>query len=252
MSEILNFPILVLVVSFLILWASTRIGSSFSQRIDTVHEDFGLILTATLTLLGLIVGFTFSMAVTTYNERRIHEEDEANAIGTEYLRTDFLPAADRDCARSLLRAYLHQRVLFYEVRSWENSSHIEAATDQLHGELWRSVTPAAAQGTPVAALVIAGMNDVLNSEGYTKAAWLKRIPAEAWLLLGVVSMSGNLMIGLYLRQGRTSRYLLLALPAIVSLSLFLIADMNTPRGGLIHIEPRNLIRLSQSFETAGR
>ena len=46
--------------------------------------------------------------------------------------------------------------------------------------------------------------------------------------------------------------MLLALPAIVSLSLFLIADMNTPRGGLIHIEPRNLIRLSHSFERASQ
>ena len=49
MSEILNFPILVLVLSFLILWAFTRLGPRLSQRIDTVHEDFGLILTATLT-----------------------------------------------------------------------------------------------------------------------------------------------------------------------------------------------------------
>ena len=252
MSEILNFPILVLVISLLILWASARLGARFSQKIDTVHEDFGLILTSTLTLLGLIVGFTFSMAVSTYEERRVRESDEANAIGTEYVRTDFLPAADRDRARSLLRSYVHQRILFYEARSWENSSHIEAAIDQLHGELWKSVVPAAAQPTPISALVISGMNDVLNSEGYAKAAWLKRIPFEAWFLLGIVSLSGTFMVGLYLRHARTSRYLLLALPAIVSLSLFLIADMNTPRGGLIHIVPRNLIRLSQSFETAGR
>ena len=99
------------------LWLSAWIGESISKRRrnleSEVREDFGVILAATLTLLGLIIGFTFSMAVNRYDQRKNYEEAEANAIGTEYVRADLLPAADAAKVRALLRNYLDQRVLFY-------------------------------------------------------------------------------------------------------------------------------------------
>ena len=80
---------------------------------EETHEDFGFILAATLTLLGLIIGFSFSMATSRYDQRKNYEEAEANAIGTEYVRADLLPAADAATVRALLRKYLDERVLFY-------------------------------------------------------------------------------------------------------------------------------------------
>ena len=67
------------------------------------REDLDLIVTATLTLLGLIIGFSFSMAVNRYDQRKIYEEAEANAIGTEYVRADLLPAADAARVRALAK-----------------------------------------------------------------------------------------------------------------------------------------------------
>jgi hypothetical protein len=61
---------------------------------EDLREDFSVILSATLTLLGLLIGFSFSMAISRYDERKNYEEAEANAIGTEYVRADLLPAAD--------------------------------------------------------------------------------------------------------------------------------------------------------------
>ena len=73
-----------------------------------MREDFGFILAATLTLLGLIIGFSFSMATSRYDQRKNYEEAEANAIGTEYVRADLLPAADaatvRDAAEEIPRS----------------------------------------------------------------------------------------------------------------------------------------------------
>jgi hypothetical protein len=89
------------------------------------REDFGVLLTATLTLLGLIIGFTFSMAISRYDQRKNYEEEEANAIGTEYLRANATQTA----------------------------------------------------------LAVMGMNDVLNTQGYTQAAWWNRIPMAAWGLM---------------------------------------------------------------------
>ncbi|MCX6374485.1 MAG: hypothetical protein NTU88_00345 [Armatimonadetes bacterium] len=78
-----------------------------------LREHFGIILAASLTLLGLIIGFSFSMATARYGQRKNYEEAEANAIGTECVRADFLPTADAARLRTPLRDYLDQRVLFY-------------------------------------------------------------------------------------------------------------------------------------------
>ncbi len=93
-----QYPLLVFVLSFIALWLSAWIGWWFRRRQGTLdeelREDFGFILAATLTLLGLIIGFSFSMATSRYDQRKNYEEAEANAIGTEYVRADLLPAAD--------------------------------------------------------------------------------------------------------------------------------------------------------------
>lgn len=88
-------PILVFVFCFFVLWLSAWIGATFLRRKyaleGEVREDFNVVLGATLTLLALIIGFTFSMAVSRYDQRKNYEEAEANAIGTEYVRAGLLP-----------------------------------------------------------------------------------------------------------------------------------------------------------------
>ena len=185
-------------------------------------EDFGVVLAATLTLLGLIIGFSFSMAISRYDQRKNYEEAEANAIGTEYVRADLLPAADGARVNGLLRKYIDQRVLFYRTRDQQELRQINIYTAQLQAELWSAVrAPAAAQPTPVVALVVAGMNDVLNSQGYTQAAWWNRIPIAAWGLMAAIAICSNLLIGYGTRRAKGQGILLLVLPLVVSISFFL-------------------------------
>ena len=117
MFNITQYPLLVFVLSFIGQWLSARIGASFLRRQrhleEGMREDFGVILAATLTLLALLIGFSFSMATSRFDQRKNYEEAEANAIGTEYVRADLLPAADAERVRVLLRSYLDQRILFY-------------------------------------------------------------------------------------------------------------------------------------------
>lgn len=93
-----NRPYLFFVISLIVLWLATRVGVwARRHRLAlpaTTEDDFNLILGATLTLLGLLIGFTFSMASGRYDRRKNFEEEEANAIGTEYIRADLLPPAD--------------------------------------------------------------------------------------------------------------------------------------------------------------
>src|SRR5689334_2693443 len=96
--DIFDYPFLIWVFSLLSLWLSAQVGSYLRRRRGKLDEgeeqDLSTIVAATLTLLGLIIGFTFSMANTRYNQRKDCEASEANAIGTEYVRSELLPSAD--------------------------------------------------------------------------------------------------------------------------------------------------------------
>ncbi len=130
-----------------------------------------------MTLLALLIAFTFSMAVSRYDQRKTVEEAEANAIGTEYQHAALLPATEAAHVRDLLIKYLDQRVAFYETLDESELSQTGVQIAKLQAELWSVVSSVAkSQPTPIAALTVAGMNYVLNSQGYTQAAWWDRIP----------------------------------------------------------------------------
>jgi len=246
----LDSPFIVLAVALVAQWIASHIGAYLrkggrSLRADE-RDDFETVRTAALTLLALIIGFSFSMAVTRYDQRKNYEEAEANAIGTEYVRADLLPAEDAANVRGLLRRYVDQRVAFYLARRQQQISQIDADTEKLQAGLWSAVFhPANTQPTAVMALAVSGMNDVLNSQGYTQAAWWNRIPVAAWALMGLIAIACNLLQG-YGERGKSVLPLLI-LPVILAIAFFLIADIDSPRGGVIRVLPQNLLALSQSI-----
>jgi hypothetical protein len=249
--HLMNFPVLLALLSLLAMWLAGRIGGYIRAKREAKHgeprADFNMALTATLTLLGLIIGFSFSMAMSRYDQRKNFEEAEANAIGTEYLRADVLPPGDAAKIKSLLATYTDQRIAFYRSQDRTELQHINAETAQLQDELWRAVeVPAVAQPNPLSALAVAGMNDVLNSQGHTQAAWWYRIPTEAWVLMIAIALYANLLMG-FNAQGARTNTLLLVLPLLVGISILLVADIDSPRGGLVRVHPVNLIALSKSF-----
>jgi hypothetical protein len=252
MHPLMNNPMLFFVLSITVLWIAAILGTvlrSGRWRLpEDEREDFGLVVTASLTLLGLIIGFTFSMAMTRYDQRKNYEEAEANAIGTEYLRADLLPAADGENLRALMRGYLDQRILFYETRDQNALRQIDAATAQLQTEMWSAVhIPAGGQQTPVLALTVSGMNDVLNSQGYTRAAWWNRIPPGAWFLMACVAIFSNLLVGFDSHSAGSKASRLLVLPLVLCIAFYAIADMDSPRRGVIRVHAQNLENLSQSL-----
>ena len=251
MGKIIDYPLLVLLLSFAVMWLSAWLGPFLRRRLElneSVRDDFGLIMAATLTLLGLIIGFSFSMATGRYDQRKNLEEAEANAIGTEYVRADLLPAADGAKVRTLLKRYLDERILYYTTRDLDEVREIDARTAKLQAELWSGVrAPARANPTPLTAVVVWGMNDVLNAQSYTQAAWWNRIPAAAWLLMVMIAVCCNVLVGYRAHSFRQEAVVLLVLPLVVSISFFLIADIDSPRGGLIRVTPQNLISLAESL-----
>ena len=120
---------------------------------------------------------------------------------------------------------------------------IDADTAELQSQLWATTRVAAAQPTPVVALAVSGMNDVLNSQRYTQAAWWNRIPRAAWALMATIAVCCNVLIGYGAR--RTDRRTFMILPIAVSIAFFLISDTDSPRGGAIRVVPQNLLSLAK-------
>jgi hypothetical protein len=250
MRRILDLPLAVFGLSLVAMWLSARIGvflqNRFARLNDDERQDLGTVIPATLTLLGLLIGFSFSLAASRYDQRKNYEEAEANAIGTEYLRSDLLTAPEAARVRKLLKNYLDQRILFYQSRDERQLERINAQTAQLQSELWSLVQGAAAkQSTFLTGLAVSGMNDVLNSQGYTQAAWWFRLPVTAWAFMGAIAIFSSLLIGYSSHRSRLTIFVVL--PLAVSIAFFLIADIESPRHGLIRVVPQNLMSLSQSL-----
>src|SRR5881392_1014677 len=144
---LMNFPLLVFALSFVVLLLAALFGDTIRTKVHALkgeeHDDFDVVLSATLTLLGLIIGFSFSMAISRYDQRKYYEEEETNAIGTEYVRADLLPEVEAARVKELLGKYVGQRLLFYTTRDTRQLSQINIDTAQLQSQLWSAVQSAA-------------------------------------------------------------------------------------------------------------
>jgi hypothetical protein len=252
MEQFINHPLELFLIDMVLMSLAAWFGATVlrgKKPLDSAtREDFAVVQSATLTLLALVIGFSLSMAVGRYDQRKNYEEDEANAIGTEFIRADLLPASEAASTRTLLLKYLDQRIQYYRVSDLQQLAQVNATTAQLQTDMWTAVrSGAAAQPNPVTALAIAGMNDVINAQGYTQAAWWNRIPFAAWTLMTLIGLGCNLLVGYGSRTGKAKVRFLLIMPLVVSLSFMLIADIDSPRNGIIRVVPQNLINLAQSL-----
>jgi hypothetical protein len=224
--------------------------SKYRTKDTETSADLGVIQTATLTLLGLIIGFTFSMAIARYDLRQTYEEAEANAIGTEFLRADLLPSKTAESIKGLLNQYLDQRILFYSKQDRETAKQITQRTIALESAMWNELLPVVrTQSSPNMALVISGMNEVINAHGFTQAAWWNRIPTAAWWLMAAIAICANILVGFGARNFKRNVGLFMIFPMVISIAFFLISDIDSPRGGIIRIDPRNLIDLKHNLNS---
>ena len=245
-----DYPIALFAFSVVLLWLSAYAGSLLRRRLDeAARADYSVVLGASLTLLGLLIGFSFSLSVSRYNDRKNAEAAEANAIGTEYLRLELLPAAGAQSGRRLLREYTRQRIVWYGETDSRTIAQTAAQTDQLGDKLWAVTRDAGrAKPSPITALVASGMNDVLNAEARTAAAWLYRVPRSAWFLMFAIAVCANVLFGFSGHVPLRNHPIFVVFPVIVSIAFMLIADIDAPRTGFINVEPQNLETTLRSMQ----
>ena len=245
---ILDYPLWVLLITFTVLSAAVSLGAAL-RRIELKRNpqsatDASIVQNATLTLLALMIGFTFSMSINRYDQRKLYEEAEANAIGTEYLRAELLPTAVATEVKLQLKKYLQYRIAEYQALNPTEIQKLNVELVRQQNLLWSTILPVVkVQQTPINTLVASGMNDVINSASYTEAAWLNRIPPAAWTLLFIIAIFASIAVGFSAATFSANRTLFLSIPLVVSASFFLIADIDGPRHGIIKVLPVNLISL---------
>jgi hypothetical protein len=215
---------------------------------EATMTDMGITLGGLLGLLGLLLAFTFGMAGNRYEDRKSLVIEEANAIGTAWLRTDLIPMPQRAQARDVLREYTQARL---DMTTTARRSEGIVRSEKLQGELW-SITAAAAAAspTPTVALFVTAVNEVIDMHGRRVAAALRNpIPptifatlyAVAILVLGATGYAGGL-------SGDRSSMASLVLALVLAAVFALILDLDRPYEGLLTVSQqaiRDLLTMMQ-------
>ena len=241
-SSVTNHPAVLAIVCLLILWLFTRFGIVLATRTAGNHvphpsaetSSSALALTASLTLLGLLIGMTLATAAARSTQRQLTEQQEAAAIRSAYIRAQLLNPPQSAAIRGLLAQYLTSRIATYSAASAPRPSDPETAA--FPPRLWQVVlVPTPSRRIASSTLVISSLNLVLTSRAYARRAWSTRIPATDWLLLILLAALASLLAGFALPPAPTakrSRFLIL-LPTLIAASFFLIDALDLSAAGFI-------------------
>jgi hypothetical protein len=248
MESLLNHPWPLGLLTALLLAAVIEVGyqSAIRLRIQEYanrKDQMIAIRDGLFILVGLLFGFTLALATPRFADRRVLLIDEANAIGTTYLRAGTLPSPNREQAQQLLRQYVDAR-LDLDSAGLDGSRFAEAANraKQIQEQLWRTVTEITkTDRSSVAAAYMTSLNQMIDLHEKRVSAVENRIPGSVWLLVISVSIIALFTRGLTL-AGRFWLTLVLA-PLTIAIVVALIADLDTPSSGLIRLDQRAMIRL---------
>lgn len=226
-----------------------RMGFRIPRKDDpALQSEISGYQAAVLGLLALLLGFTFSMALSHYDLRRNLVVQEANAIGTTFLRTSFLPPESRETSRRLLRDYADLR-MEYDSGTMDQELLLQRATS-IQGELWKQAEAAAyATPTAITATYITAINEMIDAASTRIAASRVRIPGALWMILLIVSVFGIWAAGFSAGVNRKrALFLTVGLPILITLVLQLITDISTPKGGLIRTDYSSMVDVRASMK----
>lgn len=210
--------------------------------------SLGAAVGATLGLLAFLLAFTFGMASSRYDARKQNVLQEANAIGTTYLRVDFLPGELRDPARELLRQYTALRA--GGAASYMSSEGM-AKTSAIHDQLWGIADNAETISDTVATgLFIQSLNDMIDLDAIRVTGYRNRIPDTIWVMLGLVTIFSMIAIGYESGlTGARNWAVTILLTAVFTTVIVLIADLDRPQTGLIQVSQQPLLDLLNKIGT---
>ncbi len=246
------FVVLALCAALLVIEFGFRLGRrQHASASEGLRSHLGTLQGAVLGLLALLLGFTFSMAVTRFEARKALVVEEANAIGTAALRSEFLPPDIHTSARQLLAGYAQARLDYFAAGvDAERVATALNTAQSLQDQLW-SIAVANAVADPhsvPAAQFSASLNELFDLDERRRAALDNHVPELViWLLMGVTFVAlAMIAYGLAIvdRRRHGSTYLFALMIVLV---LATILDLDRPRRGLVQVGQGSMERVLQSL-----
>ncbi len=254
MTYLLNHPWLFGLVVGVSLAAMIELGQQIGA-VSGIHQETHrkeqtiAIRDGLFVLVSLLLGFTLALAVPRYTERRSRLVEEAVSIGATNLRAGTLPSPHRENARALLRKYADARVDL-DRAGLDDASATEAAnrSKMIQRQLWADAESVAqTDRTAITATYLTSLNETIDLDEQRLAAMENRIPISIWILILCVSAIAILSRGLTL----TRRFWLTLVlgPITIAIVLALVADLDSPRSGLLRIDDRAMQRLQAELNS---
>lgn len=227
-----------------------------TTHLTQVSHDSGdsvLVSGAILSLSGLLIGFMFSLSISGYAAREQAQVREVLAIGTVWQYASLQSPKERDKTEIQLRSYIDDRIHFFTEKSVQGKRVSLQAAREKQAQLWQGVVQVAARNpTPVMASVLASYSSLYATLQETQADWRRQIPDAAWMVLVLFAACACFLSG-YQYRGKASRHIfIILLPGLMTLALFMIAEIDLPGEGIIRVTPDDLQQLAFSlFKTPG-
>lgn len=249
------FALLLATGIIVLLEVGRRIGARrLAEEGEAAAKGFGAIETAVFALLGLILAFSFSGALTRFDARRHLVLAEANDIGTAFLRIDLLPTDAQAPMRDLFRRYLDSRIETYRKLPDMEAAQAELARSlKLQSEIWSlAVSSSQKSATPQAMMVLLpAVNAMIDITTTRTEAAILHSPPIIWVMLGTLTFACALFAG-YDMAGRKHLNLLhsAAFAVVLAVTVYVIIDLEYPRIGLFQMSDsdRVLVQLRESMK----
>lgn len=217
------------------------------------NAEYALDDTIPASILGvhaLLLGFTFSMSIGRYEERRHHVVKEANAIGTAYLRSQTLPAPYDTQAQTLYKAYV-ENILRYGKMVYGHDD-IDQVTNELatiQKQLWTQAQEITkTHRTPIESLYLVALNEVIDDHSERTESLRNRLPLTVLVLLLITLAMAMMSFGYVEGQrGRKNSFWLVTLSVLFAVVLTIIIDMDRPRRGWIQVSEKPMEELYESI-----
>jgi hypothetical protein len=242
----MRFPLFAVLVAIglfvsmlLLLEAGRRIGKRMMRDPGEAPAGVGTVEGAVFGLMGLLIAFTFSGAASRFDTRRHLIVEEANNIGTAWLRVDLLPSEMQPQMRQLFRTYLDSRLKVYQKLPDIQASKVELArSEDYQKKIWNHAVGGCSQtnSPQCAMLLLPALNQMIDITTTRTLSTQFHPPAIIFVMLGLLTLAASALAGYSMSAGKRSWIHILGFSAVLAVTVYVIVNIEFPRFGLIRVD----------------